>query len=100
MIERGRAALRRSVIAAVKDAKTGGKRAKNPFYRKDAKRDRAIKFTSLCAEIANFDGIEDIAAWCGTAFDEARIISEAEAAIIKLQLFLNLKGKYDVKDET
>lgn len=83
-----RAALRRSVLAAVDDAKGGSSKPKNPLHRKDADTDRVFKFSGLCRSLAEFSDVESIAAWSGIRQTAERLPAEVRAAMLILSRFM------------
>jgi len=95
MVDRGeeptRAAMRRSVLAAVEDAKRKPSR-KNPMHVKDEMRDRVFKFSGLCRSIAEFTDIEEIASWDAIPQTADRLPDEVRAAAKILSHFLEAKN--------
>lgn len=92
MLDRGqeptRAELRRSVLAAVDDAKRGPAKEKNPLFRKDVEGDRVSRFSSLCRSLAEFDDVEQIAAWSRIPQIAERLPAEVREAMRILSRFM------------
>ncbi len=92
MLEAGqeptKAALRKSVIAAVEDAAVRPKKEKNPLHRKDAMTDRVFKFSGLCRSLAEFADVEEIAAWDRIPQTANRLPVEVREAMHILSLFM------------
>jgi len=95
MIKRGqeptRAALRRSVLAAVDDAASRPRREKNPLHKKDAARDRVFAFSGLCRSLAEYDDVELIAAWSAIPQTAERLPTDVRNAMLILSRFLEAK---------
>lgn len=83
-----RAALRRSVLAAVDDANRRPQREKNPIHKKDAATDRVFKFSGLCRSLAEFDDVEQIAAWSRIPQTAERLPIEVREAMTILSRFM------------
>lgn len=91
MLDRGeeptRAELRRSVNAAIADARSGGKE-RNPLHRKNAETDRVFKFSGLCRSLAEFTDVEEIAAWDRIPQTAERLPTEVRSAMLILSRFM------------
>lgn len=82
-----KSALRRSVLAAVDDARRPQKE-KNPIHRKDATRDRVFAFAGLCSSLAEYDDVESIAAWSAIPQTAERLPAQVRSAMLILSRFL------------
>lgn len=86
-----KAALRRSVLAAVEDAKLRPSR-KNPNRKKCAETDRVSKFTGLCRSLAEFsDDVEAIAHWDRIPSMSERLPGHVRVALGVLNRFMEAK---------
>jgi len=85
-----RAALRRSVLAAVADAR-GERKAKNPLYRKDEQYNRVVKFAGLCRSLAEFEDVEAIARWDRIPQTAERLPVEVREAMHILSRFMEAR---------
>lgn len=98
MLDRGaeptKAALRRSVMDAVKDANKRPSN-KNPLHVKDATRDAAIGFTGDCRRIADTHDIDRLAAFSGHHVFREQMVTQARAALDVLSAFLQKAGEID-----
>lgn len=79
--------MRRSVLAAVDDAKRGSDR-KNPLRVKDDMTDRVFKFSGLCRSLAEFSDVEQIARWDRIPQTTANLRTEVREAMHILSRFL------------
>jgi len=93
MVEAGeepsRAELRRSILAAVKDARRRPSN-RNPYYRADARRDRVQDFTGACRGVARFDDLEALAGFDGHPEFRRQMLEQARAARGVLERFFDL----------
>jgi hypothetical protein len=83
-----RAALRRSVLAAVDDAASRPRREKNPLHKIDAARDRVFAFSGLCRSLAEYADVEQIAAWSAIPQTAERLPTDVRNAMLILSRFL------------
>jgi hypothetical protein len=103
MVETGeepsRAELRRSILAAVKDARRRPSN-RNPYYRADARRDRVQDFTGACRGVAGFNDLEALAGFDGHPEFRRQMLEQARAARGVLERFFDLLEGDDAEAKT
>jgi hypothetical protein len=103
MVEAGeepsRAELRRSILAAVKDARRRPM-SRNPYYRADARRDHVQDFTGACRGVAGFDDLETLAGFDGHPEFRRQMLEQARAARGVLERFFDLLEGGDAEAKT
>jgi hypothetical protein len=103
MVEAGeepsRAELRRSILAAVKDARRRPSN-RNPYYRADARRDHVQDFTGACRGVAGFDDLETLAGFDGHPEFRRQMLEQARAARGVLERFFDLLEGGDAEAKT
>lgn len=90
-----KAALRRSVLAAVEDARQGSSKPKNPLHRADPLGDRVLHLSSLCEQIADMTDLRQVALWNRREFTAARLRENAIRAREAINQFLEICEAHD-----
>ncbi|MEM1345631.1 MAG: hypothetical protein AAGI34_13775 [Pseudomonadota bacterium] len=92
-----RAELQRSVIEAVKDARTPAKRDRNPHHKPDPMWDRVTAAASLFDDVASLQDLDRLARWDGNDWSAARLRQKARAAQATLTDLLTLCEAHDAQ---